>query len=105
MIRRTSQNVGLTLAGRVGGYLPSSVTEMWEPARDFAWAKIPRSRNTIGVAGGAPVRSVVALSANRPQLLVVTSEGQYLIFNIDLEKGGEGVLEQQYSLSGSAEDD
>jgi len=98
MIRRTSQNVGLSLAARVGGYLPSSVTEMWEPARDFAWVKIPRSRSSIGVGGSAPVKSVVAMSAGHPQLLVVTSEGQFLVFNVDLDKGGEGVLERQYSV-------
>lgn len=96
-MRRTSQNVGLTIAARVGGYLPSSVTEMWEPARDFAWVKVPRGRSNSGPIGSAPMKSVVAMSAGHPQLLVVTSEGQVLVFNVDLEKGGEGVLERQYS--------
>jgi autophagy-related protein 18 len=105
MIRRTSQNVGLSLAARVGGYLPSSVTEMWEPARDFAWARVPRPRAASSAAAGgpgavvagSPAKSVVAMSSGRPQLLVVTSEGQFLVFNVDLDKGGEGVLERQYS--------
>ena len=107
MIRRTSQNVGLSLAARVGGYLPSSVTEMWEPARDFAWVRIPRGRaaaaaagggpGAAGAVGGSPAKSVVAMSSGRPQLLVVTSEGQFLVFNVDLDKGGEGVLERQFS--------
>jgi autophagy-related protein 18 len=116
MIRRTSQNVGLTLAAKVGGYLPASVTEMWEPARDFAWVRIPRGRAAAQAAlqqqqastaggpgaaaggpGGSPAKSVVAMSSGRPQLLVVTSEGQFLVFNVDLDKGGEGVLERQYS--------
>ncbi|KAF2396657.1 WD40 repeat-like protein [Trichodelitschia bisporula] len=95
MLRRTSQNVGLTLAARVGGYLPSSVTEMLEPERDFARVRIPRLQ---GEAASGPLRSVVAMSANRPQLMVVTSEGQFYVFNIDLENGGEGVLEYQYSV-------
>jgi autophagy-related protein 18 len=94
MIRRTSQNVGMSLAARVGGYLPSSVTEMWEPQRDFAWVKIPRNRRD---SSSGPIRTVVAMSANHPQIMVVTSDGQFLVYNIDLEKGGEGVLEHQYS--------
>jgi autophagy-related protein 18 len=97
-VRRTSQNVGMTLAARVGGYLPTSVTEMWEPARDFAWVKIPRVRQSLGASGApGPIKSVVAMSSAHPQLLVVTSEGQFLVFNVDLEKGGEGVLEKQAS--------
>ena len=35
MIRRTSQNVGTTVAASMGAYLPTAVSEMWEPARDF----------------------------------------------------------------------
>ena len=95
MIRRTSQNVGMSLAARVGGYLPTSVTTMWEPQRDFAWVKVPRNRRDSS-SGGA-VRTVVAMSANHPQIMVVTSDGQFLVFNIDFEKGGEGVLHHQAS--------
>jgi autophagy-related protein 18 len=96
MIRRTSQTVGLSLAARVGGYLPSSVTEMWEPARDFAWVKVPRLKSLAGTIVN-PVKSVVAMSAGHPQLLVVTSDGQFLAFHVDLENGGEGILEKEYS--------
>lgn len=94
MIRRTSQTVGKSFAATVGGYLPSTVAQIWEPARDFAWVKVPRS--TSGSSTG-PVRTVVALSNNGPQVMVVTSEGNYYVFNIDLEKGGEGTLFKQYS--------
>jgi len=94
MIRRTSQSVGLSIAQRAGEYLPSSVTEMFEPARDFAWVKVPRQSKAA--INNWPVRSVVAMSVNHPQLMVVTSEGQFYVFNIDLENGGEGVLEHQY---------
>lgn len=93
MIRRTSQNVSKSFAATVGGYLPSAVAEIWEPSRDFAWIKIPKSPNA-----SSPVRSVVALSNNGPQIMVVTSEGNYYVFNVDLEKGGEGTLYKQYSL-------
>ena len=94
LIRRTSQTVGKSFAATVGGYLPSAVAEMWEPSRDFAWVKVPKSPNS---SSAGPIRTVVALSNNGPQIMVVTSEGNYYVFNIDLEKGGEGTLYKQYS--------
>lgn len=98
IIRRTSQNVGNTFAATVGGYLPKGVSEMWEPARDFAWIKLPKSgQGPSGSGGSGPVRSVVAMSNNTPQVMVVTSEGNFYVFNIDLSKGGEGTLTKQYS--------
>jgi autophagy-related protein 18 len=106
MLRRTSQSVGKSVAASIGGYLPSSVTEMWEPARDFAWVKIPRGLNAsspggAGQGGGGstngPLRTVVAMAPNGPQVMVVTSEGNLFYFNIDLEKGGEGTLVKQVS--------
>lgn len=98
IIRRTSQNVGNTFAATVGGYLPKGVSEMWEPARDFAWIKLPKSgQGSGGGSNAGPVRSVVAMSSNTPQVMVVTSEGNFYVFNIDLSKGGEGTLTKQYS--------
>lgn len=96
MLRRTSQNVGNSFATTVGGYLPKGVTEMWEPQRDFAWIKIPKSRASAGATSG-PLRSVVAMSSNTPQVMVVASDGNFYVFNIDLSKGGEGTLTKQYS--------
>jgi len=90
LMRRTSQTVSSTFVTRAAGYLPSAVTEIWEPARDFAWVRTPRSKT------GAPVKSVVAMSSGSPQLLVATSEGEFLVYNIDLEKGGEGNLVGQF---------
>jgi autophagy-related protein 18 len=96
MFRRSSQTIGATVAGTVGGYLPSAVTEMWEPARDFAFLKIPKSATNSNVGNGS-VTSVVAMSSSSPQVMVVTSDGGFYVFNIDMEKGGEGVLVKQYS--------
>ncbi|CAG7940278.1 unnamed protein product [Penicillium salamii] len=99
ILRRTSQNVGGAVAARVGGYLPKGVSEMWEPARDFAWIKLPRSsQGPAGSPGAGPTRSVVAMSSNTPQVMVVTSDGGFYVFNIDLSKGGEGTLTKQYSV-------
>lgn len=96
LIRRTSQNVGTSLATTVGGYLPKGVAEMWEPARDFAWIKLPKASAGTSATLGS-LRSVVAMSSNTPHVMVVTSEGNFYVFSIDLAKGGEGTLTKQYS--------
>ncbi|KAK2746351.1 autophagy protein [Myotisia sp. PD_48] len=101
MLRRTSQSVGSRVAATVGGYLPQGVTEMWEPARDFAWIKIPKHAGSQPRSG--PVRSVVAMSSNTPHVMVVTSEGNFYKFNIDLSKGGEGTRIKQYSVLDSSD--
>ena len=114
MIRRTSQTVGSSLATAAGAYLPSAVAEMWEPTRDFAWCKIPKAGSVSGTSGGEvgggraggsggsgwPLRSVVAMSSNSPQAMVVTNEGRFYVFGIDLEKGGEGTLVKVYEIGG-----
>ena len=94
LLRRTSQNVGSSLASTVGGYLPKGVAEMWEPARDFAWIRLPKT----GTSSSSPLRSVVAMSSDAPQVMVVTSEGGFFVFGLDLAKGGEGTLLKQYSV-------
>jgi hypothetical protein len=43
------------------------------------------------------MRSVVAMSSNTPEVMVVTSDGSFFLFGIDLSKGGEGTLMKQYS--------
>ncbi|KIW43978.1 uncharacterized protein PV06_05023 [Exophiala oligosperma] len=95
LLRRTSQHVGTNLASTVGGYLPKGMAEMWEPSRDFAWIRLPKSNS-----GTSPsqLRSVVAMSPNSPHVMVVTNEGNFYVFSIDLAKGGEGTLVKQYSV-------
>ncbi|KZF19405.1 vacuolar targeting protein Atg18 [Xylona heveae TC161] len=102
MIRRSSQNIGKSFAATVGGYLPSAVSEIWEPMRDFAWIRIPK-RAPGAASNGTPLRSVVAMSSNSPQVMVVTNEGNFYLFNINLERGGEGTLVKQYSLLESSD--
>lgn len=103
MLRRSSQLMSRGVAGVVGSYLPQSVTEMWEPSRDFAFIKIPKSRSSglgapsPGSSGGGPLRSVVAMSSSSPQVMVTTSDGGFYVFNIDMENGGEGYLVKQFS--------
>lgn len=95
MIRRSSQMMGKSVAGVVGGYLPAAVTEIWEPQRDFAFVKIPKASLTTN---NSPVRSVVAMSNSSPQVMLVTSDGAFYVFSIDMETGGEGILVKQDSL-------
>ena len=98
MIRRTSQIMGKNVAGMVGTYLPQAVTEMWEPMRDFAFIKIPKGGMGSNTSS-APLRSVVAMSSSSPQVMVVTSDGGFYVFSIDMEGGGEGVLVKHYSYA------
>jgi autophagy-related protein 18 len=106
ILRRSSQIMGRSVAGVVGSYLPQTMTEMWEPVRDFAFIKIPKSNGPAPgsrgpggalVGGGAGLRSVVAMSSNSPQVMVVTSDGGFYVFNIDMAQGGEGHLVKQFS--------
>lgn len=102
ILRRSSQIMGRGVAGVVGSYLPQNLTEMWEPLRDFAFIKIPKVNNTnpsqmSRISGSSPPRSVVAMSSSSPQVMVVTSDGGFYVYNIDMENGGEGILVKQFS--------
>ncbi|KAI0747224.1 WD40 repeat-like protein [Daedaleopsis nitida] len=93
-LRRKSLHLTKNLTSSVGGYLPNTLTEMWEPSRDFAFLRLPTS--------GA--RCIAALSGTMPQVMVLSSEGYFYSYNIDLENGGECSLMKQYSLLDSADE-
>ena len=63
---------------------------MWEPQRDFAWARIPKGR------AGQAVRTVVAMASHGPNVLVASSEGDFYVYAVDLERGGEGALVRRF---------
>ncbi|KAK4458113.1 autophagy-related protein 18 [Cladorrhinum samala] len=100
MLRRSSQLVGRSVVDAVGSYMPQAVTEAWEPERDFASIKIPKSSpsTTHKTSSGGAIRSVVAMSSSSPQVMVVTSDGTFYVYNIDMQKGGEGYLVKQFSV-------
>ncbi|KAJ7786858.1 hypothetical protein B0H14DRAFT_3506246 [Mycena olivaceomarginata] len=79
--------------------IPAGLAEMWEPARDFAWPKLPSgigaNNNVLGSAGEP--RCVVGLSSMTPHLMVISSDGYLYVYSIDLERGSECVLVKQYS--------
>ncbi|KAL5521724.1 TRL1 [Sanghuangporus sanghuang] len=88
-LRRRSLKLTKNITSSVGGYLPNTLTEMWEPSRDFAYLKLPVS--------GA--RCIVAISGTMPHVMVISSEGYFYSYNIDLENGGECTLMKQYRLA------
>ncbi|TIA89532.1 hypothetical protein E3P99_02002 [Wallemia hederae] len=80
-------------AGSISKHLPRGVTEMWEPSRDFAFAKLPERG----------IETRIGLSSTLPQLMVVSSQGLFYSYSIDLENGGECTLIKQYNLLDSME--
>jgi hypothetical protein len=42
-LRKRSMHLPKSLTHSVGGYLPNTFTEMWEPSRDFAFLRLPPS--------------------------------------------------------------
>ncbi|KAF7314926.1 WD40 repeat-like protein [Mycena indigotica] len=103
VLRRRSLNLTNSLTKAAASYLPSSIAEMWEPTRDFAFFRLPPP---VPVSGGgtADRRCVVGLSSTTPHAMVISSDGYFYVYSIDLEKGGECVLVKQYSLLESSSD-
>ncbi|KAI6131455.1 WD40 repeat-like protein [Pisolithus croceorrhizus] len=61
-LRRRSLHLTKSLSSSVGGYLPHTLTEMWEPARDFAYLRLPTSgvRSVVGLSRCAILLTLVA---------------------------------------------
>jgi autophagy-related protein 18 len=93
-LRRRSLHLTKNLTSSMGGYLPNQITEMWEPTRDFAWLKLPTSGS----------RCIVGISGTMPHVMVISSDGFFYSYSIDLENGGECSLMKQYSLLDSADE-
>lgn len=115
-LRKKSLSLGRNLAGSVGGLLPGAVSGMWDPQRDFAFLKVPTSgvKSVVALSGWVePVPLMrIRISANldqtdssSPQVMVITSEGVFYSYAIDLENGGECVLQKSYSLLDGMGDD
>jgi autophagy-related protein 18 len=102
-IRKGSQSLTKQFATSLAPLLPTSVTEIWEPSRDFAHIKLPQK--TAGTAsscivlklGSSKAGCLVGMAKDEPHLFVVTSDGEFLNYKIDFYNGGEGKLEKQYS--------
>ena len=106
ILRRRSMQVTKSLTHSVGGYLPNTLTEMWEPSRDFAFLRLPTSGTRCVVAlsgyGSLPLSPYLIVCIDdeflrtMPHVMVVSSEGYFYLYSIDLENGGECSLIKQY---------
>ncbi|KAI8590485.1 autophagy protein [Geranomyces variabilis] len=86
------KNPLVNAAGSVGSYfLPEKISEMWEPSRDFCFAKLPAESK------GSPNICAVT-SSSPPFLAVVTAEGWFYQYQMDMENGGECTLIRKISL-------
>ncbi|KAJ2613867.1 autophagy protein [Coemansia sp. RSA 1365] len=96
MLRRASWKglVNSRLVGRAAQLMPDRLSELWEPSRDFAFLKLPRPN----------IQCIAAMSSSSPQIMVVTADGYFYQYSIDLDKGGECVLLKQDCLLDSAEE-
>ncbi|KAJ7653439.1 hypothetical protein B0H17DRAFT_396637 [Mycena rosella] len=72
---------------------------MWEPARDLEAAAAGCKQRGRGRAA-ACCRAQYMM----PHVMVISSDGYFYAYSIDLERGGECLLVKQYSLLESGED-
>ncbi|KAJ3183216.1 autophagy protein [Gaertneriomyces sp. JEL0708] len=92
--------------------LPTTLTNMFEPERDWAFAKIPAAAASPTGSGSndksSPSQTICAITVPNERgektesrianLMIVTSEGRFLNYSVDLEVGGEAVLSGEASL-------
>ncbi|WFD01180.1 autophagy protein [Malassezia yamatoensis] len=86
--QQQSAEVGKSVVGSVGGWLPGSLAEIWEPKRDFAHVKLPHTG----------VGTVAAMHSTLPRVMVIALNGKMYVYDIDMKCGGEGTLIEQYDL-------
>ncbi|KAI9366091.1 WD40-repeat-containing domain protein [Zopfochytrium polystomum] len=116
------------IASATNYILPDVITEIWEPQRDFAYAKIPTAakglQNICAISsatsltspagsptinpllagsgntnGGLPSSNSTASPTPQPHyVMVVTAAGLFYQYAIDMENGGECVLLRESSL-------
>ena len=79
LIRRGSQTLGKSVAGTFAPFLPSSVSDIWQPARHFASLKLPAKSDC----------TVAALLDDTAQVVVLTDAGTLHRYAIDKESGGD----------------
>lgn len=107
--RATFSNLATSVGAMI---LPGSVQEIWEPQRDFAFAKIrvAKGDKVMNICGLAVyvfvplsehflnffVTRLFYLCRTNPMLLVATSEGYFYQYSVDIENGGECVLTKQF---------
>lgn len=86
-------------------FVPGKLSEMWEPQRDFAFAKLPHTQQQIQTNNTVykpPVETICGMinsSLKQGQVLMVaTSDGFIYQYALDDKIGGPCELIRQYSL-------
>lgn len=74
--------------GIVSTYLPEYLSDIWEPARCFAWFKLP----VVGL------KSLCGFTQYNSEVMVVTADGYFCTYSLDATNGGECKLLQENSL-------
>ncbi|ORY56214.1 WD40 repeat-like protein [Neocallimastix californiae] len=69
--------------------IPDAVNTIFEPQRDFAFAKLPIQSKGI--------KNICAISKNS-QVMVAVENGKFYHYNLDTEQGGECILSREYSF-------
>lgn len=95
MLRTGSRRLGKQVAGAAATYLPAAVAGLWQPQRDFAYVRVPKT--------GSTTKTVVGFSKDSTRVYIVTGEGCFWQYGIDLARGGECTMLQQYSLFDNSE--
>eukprot|EP00842_Homolaphlyctis_polyrhiza_P006559 jgi/Hompol1/6904/HPOL_002771-RA len=86
-------------AGAMQSYLlPDMITDIWEPTRHFASAKIPAVSKSI--------QNMCSISASSGvlHLSVVTADGSFYVYAVDAVNGGECPLTEEHSILDSEDD-
>ncbi|KAJ1538430.1 autophagy protein, partial [Nowakowskiella sp. JEL0078] len=92
----------------MSSYVPDSISEIWEPQRDFAFAKLPNtgggsvsvnSVNSANVGKKRPAPSICAINENQNSktqiLMVVSADGYCYTYEVG-SNGGECPLLKQF---------
>ncbi|CDK27671.1 unnamed protein product [Kuraishia capsulata CBS 1993] len=105
-------SISKNVRGKVNDYLPSKVTSMLEPKRDFAFIKLPhaigenatteRSSNVeevLRMGSSHSIASIAAINTPDSTVMVVTADGNFYVYTLPgFDKGGACILVKQYKL-------
>jgi autophagy-related protein 18 len=75
--------------GMAAQFIPTAITDLLEPQRDFAHLRLPDCN----------IPHIATLHASIPQVMVATTAGYFYLYAIDLLHGGECTLVKQFSLN------
>jgi len=75
---------------RVSLIVPNAINTIFEPQRDFAYARIP--------AQNKGAKNICAIS-NSNQIMVAVENGKFYQYNLNVEEGGECVLLKEFNLN------